>query len=467
MTIPSHDVLIIGAGLSGLSVARFLRDKRPGVRLLLLEKNNGPGGAIATHSEEGYLAEWGPHGFLDNCLESRVLIHMAGLKPEVEKAPLKDFVRYICLDGILKCIPQSPPKILKAPLIPPSAKLRVLADLWKKPLTGEPTVADWVEHRFGKALLPFADAVFTGTYAGDINRLTIDSVMAGVRDIEKEHGSVLRGLLKRQWQKKKEGGKKAGLPAMTSFKAGMGRLPQALANPLEATREIMYGTGIQEILRLEDGWQVNTDQNSFSGRHLVLALPVNVSLPLLKNVDELGPPPLDRLPEARIATVALGFTEEANIPFGFGYLAPESEQRFTLGALFSSHMFPDRAPAGHQLMEALVGGRRHPERLEMEDGDLINEVYRDLSQLMDLPGPPSFARVLRPDSGIPQLEAGYPALLSWRRQLHNSLDSLHVCGFGWNGIGINDMAKEAWGVAKRILTDQMEQERTELKGIYF
>ncbi len=464
---PSHDVLIIGAGLSGLSVARFLRDKRPELKLLLLEKNNHPGGAIRSHSEEGYLSEWGAHGFLDNCLESRVITHLAGLSQEIEKAPLARFVRYICLHGNLNLIPQTPPKIIKAPLVPSSAKLRVLADLWKKPLPGEPTVADWVEHRFGKALLPFADAVFTGTYAGDINKLTIDSVMAGVRDLEREHGSVIRGLWKKQRAKRKEGEEKKGLPAMTSFNAGMGRLPQGLADTFEANREIMYRTPVKEIQQTEDGWQVLTSQNNFTSHHLVLALPINTSLSLLTGINEISSPPTGEVTEAHIATVALGFTEEAKIPFGFGYLAPESEQRFALGALFSSHMFPGRAPEGHQLMEALVGGRRHPERLQMDDDTLIQETYRDLAQLMDLPSPPSFARVLRPTSGIPQLEAGYPALLSWRRKLHADWNTLHVCGFGWKGIGINDMTKEAWQAAKRILSNRLQEEENELKGVYF
>lgn len=471
MTTPSHDVVIIGAGLSGLAVARFLRDKRPELKLLLLEKNDHPGGAISSHSEEGYLAEWGAHGFLDNCLESRVLIDLAGIEQEIEKASLGKFVRYVCLNGALNLIPQSPPKIIKAPLIPISDKLRVLADLWKKPLTGEPTVADWVEHRFGSALLPFADAVFTGTYAGDIERLTIDSVMPGVRELEQHHGSVIKGLIKKALAKKKEGGKKSGLPAMTSFSAGMGRLPQGLANSLEAHREIMYRTPVKTITRLAEDWQIETDQNSFNCTHLVLAVPVNVALSLLTGIEAVKRPPMDSIPEANLATVALGFTQEANIPFGFGYLAPESEKRFALGALFSSHMFPGRAPAGFQLMEALVGGRRHPERLELDDQTIIEKVYQDLSRLIDLPKPPTFAKVLRPPGGIPQLEAGYPDLLSWRKDLHDREPNLHVCGFGWKGIGINDMTKEAWIMAKRILTDRLEKEKQEakadLKGIYF
>ncbi|NOQ47020.1 MAG: protoporphyrinogen oxidase, partial [Desulfobulbaceae bacterium] len=86
---------------------------------------------------------------------------------------------------------------------------------------------------------------------------------------------------------------------------------------------------------------------------------------------------------------------------------------------------------------------------------------------IDLPKPPCFSRVLRPVGGIPQLEAGYPALLSWRSSLHATFSNLHVCGFGWKGIGINDMTKEAWKAAKRILTEQLEQEENEIKGVYF
>jgi len=468
MSSVRHDVIIVGAGLSGLAVARFLRDKRPELKLLLLESRDHPGGAIKSHSEEGYLAEWGAHGFLDNCLESRVLVHLAGLEQEVEKAPLSRFGRYICLEGRLRPIPQTPGKILRAPLVPLSAKLRVLADLWKKPLPGTPSVAAWVEHRFGARLLPFADAVFTGTYAGDIERLRIGAVMPALRAMEREHGSVIRGLLARrrsgEGRKKKKG---SGLPAMTSFTAGMSRLPQELAAPFVASRELMLRTAVRGIRRDGNAWLVETASNRFTGLHLVLALPVNPSLKLLASLDGTTPPPLERVPEARIATVALGFDEQAAIPFGFGYLAPEQEQRFALGALFSSHMFPERAPAGRQLMEVLVGGRRHPERVDMEEKDLIRSVLDDLSALMDLPRQPLFARVLRPESGIPQLEEGYQELLAWRDNLEGNRDGLHICGFGWKGIGINDMAKEAWRVARRILSQELAREEDELKGIYF
>jgi len=462
MVKPSTEVLIIGAGLSGLAVATFLKHKQPDISLLVLEQEDHPGGAVRSHLEEGYLAETGAHGFLDNCLESRVLVHEAGLDTAVEKAPLAEFVRYVCLDGKLRLIPQQPAEILKAPLIPLSAKLRILAEPWKKALPDEPSVAQWVEHRFGKALLPFADAVFTGTYAGDIERLKIEAVMPGLIDMEREYGSVLKGL----FHKMRTGKKKKGLPAMTSFNAGMERLPQALAAGLALNREIMYRTAVRSIEQTDTGWLVRTGQLELTSHHLVVALPVNSCLALLA-ATTLPSPPIHSIPEARLATVALGFTDKADIPHGFGYLAPESEHCFSLGALFSSRMFPGRAPQGHVLLEALVGGRRHPERLELSDDKISDRVYQELKELIDLPEPPVYSRVLRPKSGIPQLEQGYPGLLAWRKNLHDNDTTLHLCGFGWQGIGINDMHKEAWKVAKRILIGLLDEENNEVKGVYF
>jgi protoporphyrinogen/coproporphyrinogen III oxidase len=461
-----HDVCIVGAGISGLSAAAFLRELRPELNLLILEQSAEPGGAIATYSEAGYLAEWGPHGFLDNCEESRHLIRLAGLEGEVTTAPLAKFVRYVCLDGRLQCIPQKPLKILREPLIPWSAKLRVLADLWQKPLGGEPSVAQWVAHRFGTALLPFADAVFTGTYAGDIERLKIDAAMPGVRELEQVHGSVIRGVFRKILATKKEKKARKGLPAMTSFNGGMGMLPKRLAAGFTERGEVVYGTSVHSVIREQGGWRVRSEQDERLCRHLILALPVNRCLDLLATALPSQPPPQTAIPEARILSVLLGFDHRARIPFGFGYLAPEREQRFALGALFSSHMFPGRAPAGHQLLEALVGGRRHPERLELSDTQLIESVYADLSQLMELP-PPSFSAVLRPRCGIPQLEKGYTGLLAWRHTLQAAQTDLHLCGFGWKGIGLNDMIKEARHIAGTICTQSAVQTGPEVKGVYF
>lgn len=462
-----YDVIIIGGGLSGLTVASFLQKYQPAARTLILEQAARPGGAIQSFHQDGFLAEWGAHGFLDNVEASRELLQDTGLDHEAQKAHLDKFVRYICLNGRLNLIPQNPKKIIRSNLVSLPAKLRVLADLWKKPKPEEQTVAQWAAYRFGRSLLPFVDAVLTGTYAGDLNRLSIDATFPGMRQLELDNGSLIRGLMKKRKQAKEKPQvtSKKTLPAMVSFPQGMGRLPEVLAE----NKNISLNTQVESLARTGSTWQVHTAAGEYEAANVVVALSVNQSLTMLSNAAGLDsiPPPVSRVPEAKIVSVVLGFTDSAKIPFGFGFLAPEQEKRFILGALFSTHMFPGRAPAGHVMLEALVGGRRHPEKLDLSDDDLISKSYDDLKQLIDLPEPPCFTKVLRPPHGIPQLELGYPKLLAWRNQLAHQNNGLHICGFGWEGIGINDMTKAAQQVAKAIAAGTSAQGETEVKGVYF
>jgi oxygen-dependent protoporphyrinogen oxidase len=467
-----YQTIIIGGGLSGLTVAHKLRLHDPDHRFCIMEKGDRTGGVIQTHRDRDYITEIGPHGFLDNCQESKQILVETGLDRECLKAPLIDFVRYVFLHNKLNLIPQTPGKILRAPLISWPAKLRVLAELWQPPLEGEPTVAKWINHRFGPALLPFLDAVYTGTYAGDFNKLTIDSVMPGVRALEKEHGSVLRGLLAKMVEKKKRrnGQKKAGftMPAMTSFPSGMQRLPEKLAEDLKDGEDLLLST---EVLAVQadgsgKGWLVTTAQGESRAINVVFALPVNAALKIL---DQLDPGlPQKSIPETWIATVVFGFQDEVKLPPGFGYLTPEQEQRFTLGSLFSSNMFPGRAPNGHIVFETLVGGRRHPERLALDDATLTRKAFEDVKEILQIARTPAYTTVLRSSGGIPQLEQNYPQLLAWRENFLLAHPGLQIVGFGWEGIGLNDMMKCASRAAEKILASPAAaQHGTDIKGIYF
>lgn len=460
--------IIVGGGLSGLTVAHKLRQHDPAHRLLVIEKSDSTGGVIRTHRENGYITEIGPHGFLDNCNESKDILRETGLDKEAVKAPLIDFVRYVYLRGKLQLIPQTPLKISMAPLIPWKDKLRVVTELFRPPLEGEPTVAKWVNHRFGSAMLPFADAVFTGTYAGDFDRLKIDAVMPGVRALEKEHGSVIKGIVAKMMAKRKTGTKEKQLsmPAMTSFPTGMSRLPEKLSEQLTEGEDLQLNCAATRILKTKTGWQIDTEKGQFTADTLVLATPANVALQLLTRVSDTMPRP--SIPETWIRTVVFGFGPGVTIPPGFGYLTPEVEKRFTLGSLFSSNMFPNRAPEGHVVFETLIGGRRHPERLEIPKEELIAKALADVKDILNINQEPVYTAVLQSDGGIPQLEEGYPALLQWRDDLVRSSPGLHVCGFGWEGIGLNDMMKTGTKVAKAIIeaTDSTTTE-AEVKKVYF
>jgi len=459
MTI-KHDVIVIGAGLSGLTAAHFLGKLQPGASCLILEKDSRPGGAIKSLHENNFLAEWGPHGFLNNTPESLEVLKDTGLMEKAQLAPLGNFVRFVCHRGRLVQLPQKPQQLLVTPLLSFTDKFRLLGDLWTKPLARDQTIGNWAARRFGKGVLPLVDAAVSGTFAGDFMRLSIDAVMPGLRTMEKESGSVLKAMKNR---KKKDGGKSSSLelPAMVSFPGGMEELVLTLA----PGKEILYDTAVSAIGRDASGkWRVEAGGRQMLTTHLIVALPINQALKLLA---PLSAPPVSEVPVARINNVVMGFSDSARVPYGFGYLAPESERRFTMGVMFSSHMFPGRCPDGTVLLEALVGGRRHPERLALGDEELCNKVFEDISQLLELPERPFFTRVLRPTSGIPQLEMDHPSLLRWRSELCTAHRGLYLCGFGWDGIGMNEMIKSARKAVEDLLQGTSGDEKKELKPIYF
>ncbi len=462
METKKTDLLIVGGGISGLAVDHFIKKLQPDCQSLIIEKSQRLGGAIESFKKDGYQGEWGAHGFLNNCDESQELLADLNLLSKVQEAPLKEFARFICKSGKLESLPQNPKKILGTKLLPWSAKLRVLGDLFAKPQEQDQSVAQWAARRFGPSLLPFVDAALTGTYAGDMDKLSIQGVMPGLREKELAFGSVLKALIK--GKSTSDSGdlespkNKKGLPRMQSFSGGM----EDLIFGLSPNREVLLGQEATQIQKTATGWQVQTQGYLIEAKKLVVALPLNEAWKLL---NPMTPAPLPPPARAKIYNILLGFGPEVKIPFGFGYLAPRVEKRYLLGALFSSKMFPDRTPEGCNLLECLVGGRLYPERLEGSDEELIKAAMDDLRQLLPLPEVPLFAKVLRPTAAIPQPEMGHEQFLKWRSDLQSS--SFQIIGFGWEGIGINEMTKMAKAASLVLTEGQVEAKEKEIKGVYF
>ena len=118
----NFDVIIVGAGISGLSAAHFLAEQKPGLKIAIVDKSDRAGGLIRTFRDEGYQAEWGPHGFLNNTPESRGMLRDIGLEKEMQTAPLGDFRRFICFNGRLEALPQNPKMLLSTPLLTSTPK---------------------------------------------------------------------------------------------------------------------------------------------------------------------------------------------------------------------------------------------------------------------------------------------------------------------------------------------------------
>src|SRR5690348_2047638 len=102
-------VVIVGGGLTGLTVAFRLRQLAPDVSVTVLEPRGRPGGNISTEEFRGFRFEHGPNGFLDRTPAVPDLVRDLGLSDRL--IPASDGSRknrYLFLGGKLRKLPRGP-----------------------------------------------------------------------------------------------------------------------------------------------------------------------------------------------------------------------------------------------------------------------------------------------------------------------------------------------------------------------
>ncbi len=439
MTNP--DVFIAGAGATGLACA-FALHKR-GVRVALADSAPVPGGALRTVRPGGYLCEAGPNTLLAARDEVFALLSQAGLLESALDAAPDAKKRFVVKNGAVLPLPSSPPALLKTPLLSLPAKLRMLLEPFQ-PRGADPaeTVAEFFTRRLGpEPVREFLDPFISGIYAGDPARLVTRFTMPRLREMEQRHGSLLLGMLR-----SKRGPKKR----LLSWPAGLAELPAALAKPLP---DVRLSTRVEAVRASPGGgFEIRLGAGTASARNVVLALPA-VEIARLTGAMGCHTAAIGQIPHAPVAVLHLGFrrADVAHPLDGFGVLISRDRGLRTLGALFSSTLFPGRAPEGCVLLTVFLGGRGDPQALGLSEDDLVMAAGADLGPLLGLRAPPVFRHVVRWPGAIPQYEARHGRALAEAQAIERAHPGLHLAGSWRGGISIGDCLANGVALAGHIL----------------
>lgn len=442
------DILIIGAGISGLASAWFLRQR--GHRVRVLEAAAEPGGCLRTVVRDGFLIEAGPNSTLSKGGAFDELVQGAGLAAELIEANPLAKRRFVVKHSVPVALPGSPPAFIKSGLFSARAKLRLLAEPFIGRASTEESVAQFVRRRLGQEFLDWAvDPFVSGVYAGDPEKLSVRAATARIYALEAEHGSLIGGALARALRGQASGPQPRG--RLVSFRAGMQALPRALAATLgDAVTLNETATGL--VRNPAGRWQVRTATKVYEADCVVLAVAAEQAAVLLEPLDAGVARELRAIRYPPVMSVALAYARNQvrHALDGFGMLIPRREARATLGALFSSTLFPGRAPADAVLLTAFIGGARNEGVAAIEDAALVAQVTADLRGLLGIEGEPRLTVVHRWPRAIPQYELGHLERIARVDAALARLPGVYARANWRDGISVADCVTNAQQFALRL-----------------
>jgi oxygen-dependent protoporphyrinogen oxidase len=454
-------VVIVGGGLTGLTVAYRLKQFAPDTAVTVLEPCARPGGNIGTEDHRGFRVELGPNGFLDRTPVIPDLVRDLGLAEQsVAASDGSRKNRYVFLGGRLRKLPRGPLGLLTTSLLSAGGKWRLVTEPWRKspPPENEESVAEFVTRRAGReAADVFADALVTGIHGGDPALLSVAAAFPRLPVMEREAGSVVRGFLRAARQRKRDaqarGEPRPGPMRMWSFRQGLQVLVDALAGRLggslkcgSAARSLAESASVAPWMVYGDGGK------AWSADAVVLACPSYEQAAILQELNPALADELAAIPYNRIAVVALGYREQhcPVRPDGFGYIAPQNTRRDVLGVQWCSSIFPDRAPPGFVLWRALCGGVHRAEQVEWDDDRLARAVHAEIKLSMGVTGEPVFRRIVRWPAAIPQYVLGHLDRVAHIDALVARHPGLFLTGNAFRGVALSDCVEQGGATAVRV-----------------
>lgn len=455
-------VLIVGAGLSGLSLAYRLQQRLPAAIVQILESDSRPGGTAWTVEKDGFTVELGPNGFLDSKPTTFNLARELGLEkrmmPGSESAGKN---RYLFLGKNLERLPGSPGDLLRTPLLSLRGKLSFLAERFRRRGTlDDESIDAFARRRAGRETAEiFADALVTGIFAGDPALLSLPACFPRIAALEREYGSILKGVSRAAKLRKAEaaarGEAKPKPGRIWSFDGGLRVLVDALTHSLKTPP--VYGVRIKSLVKTGDPkkptWIIRSEgRDSWTGDAVVLTCPAHQQAKIFQPFDPVLGEEFAGIPFNTIAVIALAFRAQ-DVPGGvdgFGFITPERLRRDILGVQWCSSIFPGRAPQGMILMRAMCGGWHRADMVSWDDARLLTAVRAELKLVQKIAAEPVFHIIQRWSPGIPQYHLGHLARVARIDAQALKHPGLYLAGNSLRGVAMNDCTEQGSVLAERI-----------------
>ena len=438
------DIVIIGAGLTGLTMAYHLQ--KQGKNVLVVEKSSRSGGAICTLHEDGYVIETGPNtGSLANEEIVNLFKSLKNCNPEIANKDAHR--RLIWKKGKLRALPSGIFSGFFTPLFSWKDKFGILLEPFRKKGTNpDESIADFAKRRLGNSFYDYAVSPFvSGIYAGNPEALAIRYALPKLYALEADYGSFIRGTIAKSKDFKAQ--RKLGVSKeVFSVEGGLNNLVDALVSEigteniiLNANTTVLYGNSDDCSLKINEDEIQCTRIISTVGAHSLPELLPFVSTELMSKINNLS--------YATVVQVAVSISSDAvdaNDIHAFGALFPSKENRKILGILYPSVCFKNRCPQGKTLLSVFIGGVKHPEMLQLPDDKIMELVKKELRIIYHRPElEPKIHYIARHTHAIPQYEKNTGERIDAIAEFEKLYPGISIAGNAIGGIGMDHRVKQA------------------------
>jgi len=459
-------IAIIGGGISGLSAAFYLEKARASgaeLQYTLFESGQRLGGSMYSDRIDGCLVEAGPDSFLTEkpwalnlCRDLGIADQLIGSNDAQRKTYIVVNGRLVVMpDGLMFMVPTRLVPTALSPLFSWSTKVRMARELLHppRPMHDDETVAELVERHFGAEVVDrLADPLLSGVYGGDAAKLSARAVLPRFVEMEEKYGSLSRAMLAAHKKMAQAAGKQPPRPLFTSLKDGMQQMVDAIVDRLDP-ESIRLRSHVRRIYPADGGWRVSVEMSGDAHFDaVILATPANAAGTLLDGVDRGLARNLLEITYSSSVTVTLGYYLEQlkGLPPGFGFLVPRSEGARMLACTFVHNKFPHRAAEGKGILRCFLGGARDEAVLALTDDEILEEVHRELVDVVGLEARPIFTRVYRWRGAMAQYESGHLARVERIEKRVAEIPGLALAGNAYHGIGVPDCIRSGMEAAKAV-----------------
>ena len=443
-----RDIVVVGAGLTGLSTAFNLRQK--GRDVLVLEKENRIGGQIRTHREDGFTFESGPNTGVVSFPEVTELFQNLDGRCEMETARESSKCRLIWKGNKFHALPSGPLSAITTPLFTLSDKFRILGEPWRKKGTDpDEPVGSLAQRRLGRSFYEYAvDPFVSGVYAGDPMKLTTRYALPKLYNLEARYGSFIRGAMAKAKEPKTDRDRLV-TKKVFSARGGLENLVESLAKDIDI---ILNARDIRINPESQGWWKVTFDNGAHEVRcrHVITTVGAYELPQMLPFVPDHDLRPISQLYYAPVIQVCVGIRHAFGLVYpAFGGLVPSKEQQRVLGILFPSECFVERAPEGGALYSYFMGGARHADYLSKSDEEIRAIVVDAFHSMLKYPigVEPDMIRIFRHEHAIPQYGVDSGARFEAVDRLQQQYPGLILAGNLRDGIGMGNRIHQGAEIA--------------------